>query len=55
MSFAVVECHVAAVIGGGAFVGWESAWLGGPGRTIQSVMNSGLNNLRRVVGSDVKS
>ena len=36
MSFALVECHVAAVIGGGAFVGWEIG-MGGPGRAIQSV------------------
>ena len=36
MSFALVECHVAAVIGGGAFVGWEIG-MGGPGSTIQSV------------------
>ena len=36
ISFALVECHVAAVIGGGAFVGWEIG-MGGPGRAIQSV------------------
>ena len=34
--FALVECHVAAVIGGGAFVGWEIG-MGEPGRAIQSV------------------
>ena len=32
----VVECHVAAVIGGGAIVGWEIG-MSGPGRAIQSV------------------
>jgi len=40
MSFALVECHVAAVIGGGAFVGWEMG-MGGPGRAIQSVGTQG--------------
>ena len=54
MSFALVECHVAAVIGGGAFVGWEIG-MGGAGPCDPIGLNSGLNDLRRVLGSDVKS
>ena len=44
MSFAFVECHVAAVIGGGALVGWEIG-MGGPGRVIQSVGTSVSSNI----------
>ena len=38
MPFALVECHVAAVIGGG--VGWEMG-MDGPGSAIPSVSTQG--------------